>query len=438
MFSRVYYTQSGDSLASVAAHFGVPPERIDSSCLIPDRGFLDAGTPLVILDYLPQDPIGPAEHLIPDSEVVFSLTGIDFDVAEYVDSAGGRLASYYELDGRGGRTTGALTVEQVALDSSINPRLLLAYLQYYSGWVEGTPKPGTNELHLLGYLNSFSAGLTRQLSLLTQDLSAGYYGWRSGRLTVLTFADGTSMRLAPDLNAGTAALQYHFSRRLDYQDWLNVLDPDDGFMAFYEHMFGDPWERDPGPLIPGGLHQPEFALPFETGVLWSFTGGPHPAWEQELVYAALDFSPGTAVPGCGVSMAWDAAVAAGQIVRSRAGYAVLDLDGDGLEQTGWAVVYLHVASAGRVGAGSVVEVSDRIGHPSCEGGPATGTHLHIARKYNGEWIGAGGDVPFVMSGWTFQEGSHPYEGTMTKGDRTIKACKGAVTPASYITRQADE
>ena len=51
-----------------------------------------------------------------------------------------------------------------------------------------------------------------------------------------------------------------------------------------------------------------------------------------------------------------------------------------------------------------MDEGDHIGHPSCEGGRAVGTHLHIARKYNGEWVGAGGALPFVLSGWTTHEG----------------------------------
>ncbi len=42
-----------------------------------------------------------------------------------------------------------------------------------------------------------------------------------------------------------------------------------------------------------------------------------------------------------------------------------------------------------------------------------------------------------MSGWSFHEGIEAYEGTMTKGDRTITACGGA-TPDSYIFRRPDE
>jgi len=74
-----------------------------------------------------------------------------------------------------------------------------------------------------------------------------------------------------------------------------------------------------------------------------------------------------------------------------------------------------------------------IGHPSCEGGPASGTHLHIARKYNGEWIGAAGPLPFKMDGWTPHTGFRPYEGTLNREGQVVVA--SPYTPAdSFISR----
>ena len=87
---------------------------------------------------------------------------------------------------------------------------------------------------------------------------------------------------------------------------------------------------------------------------------------------------------------------------------MVDVDGDGSEQTGWDIMYLHVATKDRVALGTWVEQGDHIGHASCEGGNATGTHTHIARKYNGEWMLADGPIPFVMDGWTVIAGDKPY------------------------------
>ena len=100
----------------------------------------------------------------------------------------------------------------------------------------------------------------------------------------------------------------------------------------------------------------------------------------------------------------------GQVIYSDRGLVELDVGG------GWTVVYLHVATLDRVPLGSVLKAGDRVGHPSCEGGAATGSHLHISRRYNGEWIPADGFAPFELSGWIAHVGAMAYMGTLTKGD----------------------
>ena len=204
-------------------------------------------------------------------------------------------------------------------------------------------------------------------------------------------------------------------------------------------MFGDPWELAElvEPSFPPGLLQPAFSFPFEVGVPWTFTGGPHPAWEQESALAALDFAPPSVESGCVESFAWIVAITAGQIVRSGGGYVVLDLDGDGFEQTGWVVLYLHVATKNRIAAGTWVNEGDHIGHPSCEGGSSTGTHIHFARKYNGEWMPAGGPLPFVLCGWQVHAGLEPYQGTLTRDGQTIpSSIYGSFE--SLISRKQDD
>ena len=418
--SIFYPSQSGDTLEAVALHFGVQVSDISSSVSLPGTGFLNPGTPLLIPNRLSQIPNTPSVKIIPDSEVVYSPSAQDFDIGSYVNSAGGKLKDYREYMATVGWISGADGVQRMAYGSSISPRMLLALIQYYTGWVQGEPKPGVDETDPLGYHDPLYRTLYQQLRLIVRELLAGYYGWRDGTLSALTFPDGTTLPLAPDLNAGTVTLQYMFSRHLNYADWLQAIDPDTGFPALFTSMFGDPWQhaREIGPLFPPDLAQPVFTLPFEVGALWAFTGGPHAAWEQESALAALDFAPAMDAPGCGVSTAWVVAIATGQIVRSAAGYVVLDLDGDGFEQTGWVVLYQHIATKDRIPVGPVF-VGDHIGHPSCEGGLSTGTHVHIARKYAGEWVSAGDPLPFVLSGWTAHAGSQLRQGTLTKGDNTI-------------------
>ncbi len=105
---------------------------------------------------------------------------------------------------------------------------------------------------------------------------------------------------------------------------------------------------------------------------------------------------------------------------------MLDLDGDSDQRTGWVIFFYHVGLDNQAPAGMVVKMGDPLGHPSCEGGRATGTHVHVARRYNGEWIPAGGPIPFEMGGWTAAYGDAPYEGTMTKGSKVVPACECSV------------
>ena len=164
-------------------------------------------------------------------------------------------------------------------------------------------------------------------------------------------------------------------------------------------------------------------LPFADGREWLFISGPHAAWGAGSPWAALDFAPPSVEGGCVKSDEWVTAPVAGVVVRSGNGVVTLDLDGDGREQSGWVIMFLHVATEDRVPAGRTVEAGDPIGHPSCEGGRSTGTHVHVARKFNGEWIPADGPMPFNLNGWAAHFDAREYKGTMTKGSDTITACE---------------
>ncbi|MEW6085161.1 MAG: hypothetical protein AB1607_11260 [Chloroflexota bacterium] len=420
----LYYAQNGDWLPAVANRFGVGLTEITSPKILPENGFLDTGTLLIIPDRLDRSvQYTPNLQLLPDGEVVFSTSAVDFDIASYIKDAGGYLSTYREYLGSTGWMTGAAEVERIAYENSINPRLLLAILDFEARWVRGEPVDDFHETYPLGYENFRNKGMFLQLAWAINQLSTGYYGWRAGTISELTFLDGTTYRLEPSLNAGTVAIMYYFSQLHSLNEWLRIMDQTSGFPSFYANMFGDPWSRadTAGVIFPPALTQPEMVLPFEMNTNWAFTGGPHSAWESHGPLAAVDFAPAADKSGCAVSDKWIIAMAPGLVVRSGNGIVVLDLDGDGHEQTGWNILYLHVANRGRVALGEWVEQNQRIGHPSCEGGISTGTHTHVARKYNGEWVTAAGPIPWVMSGWTVIDGEKPYLGKLVKGNQVITA-----------------
>lgn len=431
----VYTAQSGDTLASLAVHFGVEVSEIASPQDLPP-GLINPGQIFTIPNVL--GATGPSERLMPDSEVVFSPSAIGFKTAEFTDPFAGYIATYRQYLPSEWHT-GAQVVERVALENSLNPRLLLSVLQYQSNWVLGEPKAGTDLDYPIGYKVPREHGLYAQLTWAAKQLLTGYYDWREGRLTDLVFRDGTRLRVAPDLNAGTVAIQYLFSQLYSYEDWLEVIDKNTGYPFTHTAMFPDPWVRaaQTEPLFPPNLSQPALSLPFFGNQIWYFTAGPHGAWEREGSMAALDFAPSSLLPGCTASDYWVAAAAPGLVVRSAPGIVVVDMDGDANEQTGWVIIYLHVSHGAVAHVGDFVNRGDKLGHPSCEGGTATGTHLHIVRKYNGEWIAAGGPVPFEMSGWVTQNGAAAYLGGLVRDDRIIVACTCSGTN-SLISHSPDD
>jgi LasA protease len=433
----LYKTQAGDTLPAVAVRFGVQPSEIASPDPIPTTALLNPNQLLIIPRTLANTT--SSQHLMPDSEVVFSPSAVDFDINAFVQQAGGYLSSYKEYLASTGWTSAADIIARVAIENSINPRLLLALLEYQSNWVYGQPADLAQTDYPMGKVNLQSKGLYHQLTWALNQLSIGYYDWREGRLTEIHFSDGVTARLAPDLNAGTAALQYFFAQLYDSQGWLKALDPQEGLPALHERMFGNPWVRalTVEPLYPPDLAQPHLILPFLVNQIWAYSGGPHGAWERDGARAAVDFAPGSLESGCVESDAWVVSSAAGLVVRSWNGIVVVDLDGDSREQTGWVLIYLHIATKGRIQKGEWVEAGDPIGHPSCEGGFSTGTHVHFARKYNGEWIAADGPLPFVLSGWTVHAGKNPYEGTLTRDGVTIPASQLGIF-SSRIIRHRDD
>jgi murein DD-endopeptidase MepM/ murein hydrolase activator NlpD len=417
----MYTVQPHDSLHTIAQRYFVSVEMILEANKISNPDYLEISQVLTIP---PPEPQGtaPGFKIIPDSELVYSPGNVDFRLAEFVHQQGGYLSGYKEeVDER--QLSGVKIIQRVAEEFSVNPRLLMAVLEYQSGWVtEEEPDESTLE-YPIGLPVEWRKGLYHQLAWAADNLNRGYYLWRVNGLAIWILSEGSIFNIDPSINAGTAGVQHFFSQLLDGEEWERAVNQE-GVFATYNKFFGYPFHKSFEPILPPGLDQPVMQLPFEIGDTWSFTGGPHGGWGSGSAWAAVDFAPPGEALGCVDNDAWIVALADGVILRAENGAVVQDLDNDGLEQTGWTVLYMHVATNDRVRAGSFVPAGGRIGHPSCEGGVSSGTHVHVARRYNGEWIPADQEVPFVMDGWTTVGLGYEYDGLLQKDGLTVEAWDG--------------
>ncbi len=445
--NKTYVVQAGDTLSGIAAQFGVQLQTIMRINQISDPNVLEIGQVIV----LPGDPTtrSPEFKIISDRRFIRGPGSQQFDVYAFVNQQQGYIKTANDIVDEI-YLTAADVVKRVSEEFSVDPRLLLAVLQYRSQWltqtqiddnfkqfpIQGKPSPDGID----------RSGLYKQLSWAANQLNAGYYGWKYKGADTIEFDDGTRLRYAANINAGTVGVQYFLGLQSDYLSWQHAVS-NEGLFKTYTALFGDPLVGgDADPLVPNQLQQPELKFPFPSGQTWFFTGGPHGGWGVGSAWSAIDFAPPDYRPDgsapCYISSFWATAMASGVIARSGGGVVVLDLDGDGDETTGWTIMYLHMASEGRVALGTQVKLGDQIGRPSCEGGFSNATHMHIARRYNGEWIPVDCSTcspdampaPFVMDGWTVEGlDNQEYQGYMVKGNERRDAEQGRLTPINRIS-----
>lgn len=414
-----YNAQTGDTLPALAGHFNTTVEEIVAANPdLPEQvTTLPPGYPLQIpAYYVPLT--GSPFHILPDSEFVNGPSAVDFDIEDELLRRPGFLAELDDFAYRRQREAWDV-IDIIAKNYSIHPRLLITLMEYQTQALTQPFPTGDEDIYPMGAEDPYYDSLFWQLIWASERLNDGYYGWRDGTLTEFELADGLLVRPDPWLNAATAALQYFFAGLYGQEAFDMAVSPE-GFYQTYVELWGDPFENEQF-HIPGSLQQPEMTLPFEPDTIWDFTAGPHYSWGTSLPWGALDFAPPSEQSGCVLSNEWVAAPAAGVIVRSGEATVVLDLDGDGDERTGWVIFFFHVEERDRIAEGTIVEQGDHIGHPSCEGGRSTGTHVHIARRYNGEWIASTGPLAFVLSGYVADGGDVVYEGTLTRESLVVRA-----------------
>lgn len=381
--------------------------------------------------------VAPTQSLLPDSEVVYGPAYVDFEVAGFIKDQGGYLATYEEyVDGQS--MSGAEIVARVAQQFSVGPRLLLALLEHYGQWVSN-PTPSEAQLNApLGPHNP-RGEFYRALEFTANRINAGYYGYKRDGFWIFELPDGSLALSATGVNAGTVGLQNILAIHSTQEVWQQELGPT-GFMADYRALFGEPETYAIEPLIPITLTQPPLMLPWREGQGFYYTGGPHPAFVDGSAWAAIDFGPPDVLGNCFYSDEPNTAAADGVAVVAKQGEVQLDLDGDGNIQTGWVLLYLHMALDfdSPVQTGQQVTTGDVIGYASCEGGLSSASHLHFARRYNGEWMDAAGPVPLDLAGWVVQPELLPYAGAIKREAEVREPCECWDPDINLIVRLGPE
>jgi LysM repeat protein len=250
----MYTTRSGDTIEALARRFNVEAGSMASAFQLPSTSYLPVGESLQIPNML--ETISAGGDLMPDAELVYSPTAADLDLPAFVAGAGGYLSVHIEEVG-GQPLGGAAIVQRVADENSVNPRLLLALLEFRGGWVYGAPPDADRLDYPLGFRIPGRTGLYQELSVAATQLNLGYYGWRAGTMVETEYGGDRTIRWNPTFNAGSVAVLRLFA--LWFEDrWLDEVVRPAGFAERYQAMFGDPWSRAAaaGPLLPSDLASP--------------------------------------------------------------------------------------------------------------------------------------------------------------------------------------
>ena len=240
---------AGDTLTQIAERYAVSVAALLRANDLPNPNLLEVGQIIA----LPAPPVDytPAIHILPDSLLVRSITARDFDVDAFINSHVGGLKDLTvhltksRLDGttESGQFSASEIISRVSLEYSVDPRILIAVLEYAAGMLtEGSLDEETRLFplrHAEAYNRMQRAGLYNQLSWLADQLNQGYYGWKYRGEVILELSDGSRLFFEPNLNAGTVAVQRVLAQLPRVPDWRQASG-EAGIVQMYQDLFGDP------------------------------------------------------------------------------------------------------------------------------------------------------------------------------------------------------
>ncbi|RMG87779.1 MAG: LysM peptidoglycan-binding domain-containing protein, partial [Chloroflexi bacterium] len=188
--NQEYVVQPGDTLYNIALANNLSLETLLAANELLNPDLLKVGQVITI----PGAPAATSPHqkLLADANFVRGPSAAQFDIANFIASMPGYIRFATDTvttalaDGsqREDLLNAAQIIERVSLEYSIDPRLLLALLEYRAGWLSNPTPTETLKTHPIISAEAPTTistnGLYRQLIWVANELNRGYYGWKYG------------------------------------------------------------------------------------------------------------------------------------------------------------------------------------------------------------------------------------------------------------------
>jgi len=345
------------------------------------------------------------DFVVTDGSFVWGPGYQDFDITGFLEARDSSLAAYADQ------------LELWASYTTINPTLLLAFLEMQYGYVSALPDDISGE------------EVVFTIGTIAMDLSEAFYehlytwGTRRNRTVraapALQTTDGVGIQLNSDVSSGTFAVLAAAARHNTYRDWTASIgsaseeETDaavEPFLQVYGSMFpqGDLADDSNDINPPAAPPVDLFQLAYPLGATWYVSGAHSWAGGSTPPFSSLDFFLQGGISCDTPPDHYIVAAAYGDAVRPYDYSCWIQMDhGDG-----WETSYYHLMntySGGTMGQnGSIGTISCEI----CAGGYATGPHVHFSVKYNGSYISLEG---VTLSGWIVHPGDEAYySGTLER------------------------
>jgi len=366
------------------------------------------------------------QALVADGQFVWGSNVGAFNIEDFLKELNSPLSPY------------AKSIESWARYYTINPRVILAVLESNYGFVSNFDPSTTAEtahqliektsadLSLAFYQHMYELGARRKgrAPLLTQEVRS--FKFEDGTLAELTWSPSSASYALAALESKGRLL----NPRLSAKALGGIGDFETAFGYFFPDT--DPLDTsnnlEPDTLPPDDY----FQLPFPLDATWTFSGV-H-SWSGGDLYpdrSSLDFStPWSNYPDTPYKNT--VAAAPGDAVILEPNPAITDIpcwveiDHGG----GWSTHYyhlVHLGASGAVGPKSSNQLIGGIGMETCNGGWASGPHVHFSLFYNGAPYDLEG---LKLSGWTIHAGP---SGENTYFSGSFERDGVTLTPWNWLT-----